>query len=227
MRRIVSCAALLPLLIACAANASPVRCWGLAFDYRISGFEWAGDYWPEFDEKMRTGYGVTAFMEWFDRPAISLRTGISYAQRGGALEWVSPNAAYPPERYTDDLRLDYLTLSAVLKLRYETRVVCPYACIGPLADFYLGHVQQCESNYDEGACWQAPMAFSETGYRSVVYGFSVGGGLELPMSVEVTPFLEFLYERSVSGAIAGVPPDSFERAEGDYECYTISGGFMF
>jgi hypothetical protein len=145
------------------SNAQLIKSYGLkigtatatqSFDYNSN---------LSFDTEYRWGYDIGAFVEFFNIPQLSLLTEAHYIQKGYAVtleETTITNPAGTGNFITYRIRLDYLSIPILGKVRYETNSVTPYIYFGPRFDFLLS-----KSN-------------ESTNYNSTELGGTFGGGMQ-------------------------------------------------
>lgn len=141
----------------------------------------------------RKGFNVAGYVEWLTIPYFSVLTQMEYVQRGMTVDFVvtGPFGPEPIGRLTMDNRVDYLSISVLLKIALPSITVRPFAMAGPRIDFPIGH------RTDDDELGEVYDKFK------TIFGGSVGVGVETAALLPVTITFEARYNIDFSDSYVG------------------------
>ena len=151
------------------------------FDYTAPGLS--------LDTKNRQGFDFGGFVEWFNPPHLSVLTEAHYIQKGMKLDVEKVTYFHPDQigTVTYDYRVDYLSVSALVKFTLEGKLISPYLITGPRFDFLLGNnTEGSDELYDN--------------FKSTVFGGDIGIGAEFDIIDLGTILSELRYSYDFSKA---------------------------
>ncbi|MFH1195733.1 MAG: porin family protein [bacterium] len=174
-------------LVFSTTNAQFLRGWGIKVGATFAKQDW--EYSSITTDLMnpdnRTGLNAGVFAEFLDAPFFSIVGELNYVQKGYSDNLIVTTPSNPDAEgvSTDyNLRIDYINISVLAKLRYNLGVIRPYVVIGPKADFETGKVFSLD--------------FSDTvldDFKKERLGLKVGFGTEVNL-ITVTLLAEFIYD---------------------------------
>lgn len=185
------------------AICQPVKSFGIMGGITSATWIWKVDGLDTQRSDRRLGLDAGAFVEWLDMPVFSLLTEVHYVQKGR--EWRVPVTTEQAPDGTgafvgDDIRLDYLSISILPKIRFETAIADVYAIAGIRADISLSDRIAVEGS-------EAYAAYIAQGYQSMLdrfKSFQLGGTLGVGTQVNsLFPFaagIEFRYSPDFQSA---------------------------
>ncbi len=94
------------------------------------------------DLDSRSGLDLGAFAEWIESPWFSVNSEISFVQKGWEEEIPVTTTEFPNgtgQVLTQSVRLNYLSLAVLPKIRLPVGPLQLYALIGPRIDVAIGH----------------------------------------------------------------------------------------
>src|SRR4030095_11003654 len=124
-------------------------------------------------------YGAVA-LEFLKSKYLSLSTDFGYCAKGSTTEVPHTTIDMPEgdgKFNTYDSKFDYLTLSPMLKIRYETKHLVPYALLGLRMDYQLSY--KSDFDYQE----------IENDFNKTIWGANFGAGIEYKIK-QMGVFLE-------------------------------------
>jgi hypothetical protein len=156
-------------------HAQEFRGMGLKVGATLTSQEW--DYsLGSIDPDNRMGFNIGVFAEFFDLQFFSVVGEVNYVQKGLTnLEGIVAETLLG-----GDVRLNYLNLAALAKLRFNYVVFSPYIVAGPKIDIELNREAAIEN-----------LVVSNFSKERV--GFKLGIGTELDLK-SVILLAEFLYD---------------------------------
>lgn len=112
-------------------------------------FDYAAGFDLEYDN--RIGFDFGGFVEWFDFYSFSVLTEARYIQKGMTYELQCRDEYNLPTGTEEvDNRLDYLSVSLLVKWVLKYKPISPYLIAGPRFDFLLGYKSKYYSElYEE------------------------------------------------------------------------------
>lgn len=183
---------LVVLLLICSSVVQGEMLKGFGFKTGLAIANQSFDYTvPVFglDMKNRIGFDFGGIVEWFNLPYLSVLTEAHYIQKGmkSEVEKVSYSHGGEIGTITYDYRVDYLSVSALVKFTLEGKLISPYLITGPRFDFLLGNnTDGNDELYDN--------------FKSTVLGGDVGIGAEFDVVDLGTILSEFRYSYDFSKA---------------------------
>jgi hypothetical protein len=150
------------------------------FDYSQSSIA------PEI--KRRVGFNAGVYAEWLNMPYFSIVTQVEYAQRGMGMDFVvtGPSGPQPLETKTVYSRVDYLSVPALMKVRFQFSMITPYVLAGPRLDILLGYQS------DEGVFNALYDQFTTLALGgSVAVGVQIESLLPVPLLIEARYNVDF------------------------------------
>lgn len=174
-------------LIAFAFNidAQIITNYGLKLGMGISNQSWdyQADINSDFDNKV--GISPRIFLSFLNIPFFQLQAELGYLQKGFEDKIPITTIVQPDgtgEFITVNNRLNYLSFSALAKLKYENEILTPYIIIGPQLNVLLS------KNIEKG--WEVVFdSFKENNI-----GLSIGVGTEIKNVLPISILLEYRYE---------------------------------
>ena len=178
------------LFISSTTQAQIFRGYGLKVGTTISNQEWeyskeSGLSHASFNSDNRLGINIGLFADILDIPFVSIVTEVNYIQKGMKKEIPITTSSQPDgtgEFITWDTRLDYINLSALVKVRLNYGIFTPYLLFGPKIDFEINKKNSLDPNN-----------ILEENYNKNRFGLKVGLGTEINL-ISFNLLAEFLYD---------------------------------
>jgi opacity protein-like surface antigen len=161
---------LLALTSSLIANGQVLKSIGIKGGMSIASQNW--DYSPEsitMNTDSRNGFYCAASLEFLKSKYFSLTTDLGYCVKGSSEEIEFTSNDLPEgdgNHKTYDTKFNYVTLSPMLKARYETENLIPYALVGLRMDYQLSY----KSDFD--------YQLFENDFNKTIWGANFGAGLE-------------------------------------------------
>lgn len=167
-------------------KAQIISDYGLKFGVGISNLSWV--YEPDFNLELdnKLGFSPRIFADFFNFSFIQLEGEIGYLRKGFEEKIPITTITQPDgtgKFITTNIALDYLSISALVKLKYELVMFSPYIIVGPQLNFLLN------KNIEKG--WE--VVFDK--FKENNIGISIGAGSEIKNILPVSILLEYRYER--------------------------------
>jgi len=158
---------------------------GLGFSNH--SWNYSGGQKLEYDYK--SGFSARLFAEFFDLKFFNAQVEAGYLRKGFNLELPVTTAQSPDETGAFIKRsgsLDYLSFSALAKLKFPSLVFTPYIIAGPQINFLLH--QSADKDWD---------AIYDKFKKSNI-DISIGAGTEIKFLLPVSFFIEYRFERDLN-----------------------------
>ena len=167
---------------------------------------WPTSWFDSRNIEWTTGFHLGVHTEWIGTRNLTFSTGLSYEEKGFGYYHEGAGASV-------DYRYSYLSLPVLLRYRVEMRLWSPFFFAGPRVDYLV-------SRPDDP--WEMSPSF-----KDLIYGLSLGGGLEFWSDVRLSFFIEYSYQYDLSPAAELRAPGSGDEARVTNKSYTISAGIGF
>jgi len=150
------------------------------------GLSYASQDWKSMDQpnyfdeiKLRQGYDIAFYAEWFNQPLVSLLTEIHYIQKG--TKW-KINIPITTVQFPDgtgqflsvsgETWADYLSIPLLAKVQYDLEGYSTYLVVGPRFDYFInnhtGSVLENFSKWDFGGT--IGIGFETNSISSFIFG---------------------------------------------------------
>src|ERR1035437_2639012 len=158
--------------------------YGLKLGIGISNQSWDYQAIGNLDWKNKTGLSARIFADFFNLPIFQLEGEIGYIRKG-VTDKIPVTTEFQPfgtgELYTIDNGLDYLTLSALGKLKHEFKFITPYIIEGPQLNILLN--KNIQKGYE--------VVFDK--FKKNIAGISFGAGAEVRSILPFVFLLEYRF----------------------------------
>lgn len=168
-------------------NAQIISSYGLKLGVGISNQSW---YYQSdllnMDWKDKIGITARIFADFLSISFFQVEGEIGYLRKGFKDKVPITTASQPDgtgEYISENNSLDYLTISALAKFKYDLEIFSPYIVVGPQLNLLLNR------NVEQG--WKD--VFDK--FKDTNIGLSVGVGSELKTILPITILVEYRYER--------------------------------
>jgi opacity protein-like surface antigen len=168
-------------------NAQFLRGWGIKVGATFAKQDW--EYSSLSSDLMnpdkRTGLNAGIFAEFLKAPVFSIVGELNYVQKGFKDTFIQTTATNPDGVGVEsdyNLRVDYINISALAKLRYDLGIIRPYIVVGPKVDFEISKVLSLDI-IDEVS----------NSFKKERLGLKVGFGTEINL-ITTTLLAEFIYD---------------------------------
>ncbi|MCB0743616.1 MAG: outer membrane beta-barrel protein [Ignavibacteriae bacterium] len=162
--------------------------YGIKLGIAISNQTWdyEDDFKMEFDSKL--SFSPRIFVDIFNFPFWQLEGEFGYLRKGFKEKIPFTTPSQPDgtgEFITNNNSLDYFTISALAKFKYDLQLISPYIIIGPQFNLLI--------NKDIQQGWE--VIFDK--YKSSNINFSIGVGTEFKEIITFPVILEYRYEGDI------------------------------
>jgi hypothetical protein len=162
--------ALILTFFAASVNGQILKSVGIKSGLSIANQNWDFDSYiiTSMDTKSRNGIFVATSFEFFNSKYLSLITDLSYCEKGSTeqvLHTVYDTPGAEPYE-TFDTKLSYFSISPMLKIRYESVNLIPYALLGLRIDYQLNYVSDLD------------YFRIDNNINKTIFGANFGAGLE-------------------------------------------------
>lgn len=157
---------------------------GAGISNQFWDYEIVGSY-MDYDSKMAVSPRL--FADFFNISFLQLEGEIGYLRKGFTEKLPVTTMIQPygtGEFITTDVSLDYLSISALAKLKYEAGMISPYLILGPQLDILFN---KSTLGWD--------VIFDKFSNANIC--MSIGGGVELNNILSIPLILEYRYERDL------------------------------
>jgi hypothetical protein len=156
----------------------------------------------KYDYPYRSGVNVGVFAEWLNNAIISLNTELTFIQKGHQLDIPVTTEQLPDgtgEFYTESIRLNYISVGILPKLRLSFDATEFYVLAGPRVDFALSHSADVDGREPFRSILEAGWNSNLNHYKDAQLGgdfalgiatsnlLPIGLGLEVRYSPDFTP----------------------------------------
>jgi len=160
--------------------------YGLKLGPSISNQSWNYQADINLDWKNKFGISPRIFVDFFNFTFFELEGEIGYLQKGFEDKVPITTTTQPDgtgEFMTVNNKLNYLSVSALAKFKYENEIFSPYLICGPQFNILLS------KNIEKGF----EVVFDR--FRNNNFGLSFGAGSEIKNILPISLLIEYRYER--------------------------------
>ncbi len=207
----------LSLAVFSTASSQPIKQYGAKIGLTSATWDWKtyGSTVRGIDNRL--GFNLGLFVEWFDMPTFSLLTETHFVQKGMNQDIPITTYQYPEgtgEFIKHNVRLDYLALAVLPKLRLEAHIVELYAIAGVRLDISLSNNVSVEGR--EPLRTQSAQAYQSLvdKFKNPQFGATIGVGIRSDSLLLIPMGMEFRYSPNLHSAysesIWNIKKTSFE-----------------
>lgn len=169
------------------ANCQIISDYGIKLGIGLSNQSWdyQGDV-LQFDFDSKLGISPRLFADFLNISFFQIEGEIGYLRKGYEEKIPITTMAQPDgtgDFITTNIALDYLSVSALVKLKYELEIISPFIILGPQLNFLLN------KNIEKG--WE--VIFDR--FRNANVDLSIGVGTELKNILAIPIIFEYRFER--------------------------------